>query len=265
MNGSLEGSAFEGAANPFGAPLFYKESTGSTMRDARLIAKGFADAGQPVPNGTAAIAGMQEAGRGRLPGRVWSAPAGESLLCTVILAAAPLEALTLRAGLAAARTFDSFLLPAGKGATQVKWPNDVLYNGRKLSGILCEADGDHVYVGAGLNISQKAFPPDIAGKASSLALVLGGESGGAESGKAALKAALERFLFFLKEALSAGYPWREELGKRLFMLNERIRFLPAGGDGPAIEGVLRGVDEDGALLLETGGGLKTFYSGEIIF
>ena len=262
MSGSLEGSALEGAANPFGAPLFYKESTSSTMQDAREITKSFLDAGKPVPNGAVAIAGMQEAGRGRLPGRVWSAPAGDALLCTVILAGAPADALTLRAGLAAAKTFDSFLEPAGFGATCVKWPNDVLYKGRKLSGILCEAAGNLLYVGAGLNINQKAFPPDIADKASSLAVILGEKSDG---GGIELKSVLERFLFFLKEALAAGYAWREELVKRLFMLNEPLRFLPAGGEEPAIEGILRGVAEDGSLLLETDEGLSAFYSGEIIF
>ena len=262
MSAGLAGTPFAGAANPFGAPIFYKERTESTMRDARLIAKSFLDAGKPVPNGAVVLAGMQSAGRGRLPGRSWSSAAGESLLCTVILADAPADALTLRAGLAAAKTFDSFLEPAGKGATCVKWPNDVLYKGRKLSGILCEAAGDLFYVGAGLNINQKVFPPDIAEKASSLALILGETSDG---GGVELKSVLERFLFFLKEALAAGYAWREELAKRLFMLNEPLRFLPAGGSEPAIEGVLRGVAEDGSLLLETKEGLSAFYSGEIIF
>ena len=262
MSAGLEGAPFEGAVNPFGAPLFYKKSTSSTMRDAREVAKGFLDAGQPVPNGAVAIAGMQEAGRGRLPGRVWSAPAGDALLCTIVLNGAPSDALTLRAGLAACKTFDSFLEPAGKGSACVKWPNDVLYKGRKLSGILCEADGAHFYVGAGLNINQKAFPPDIADKASSLALILGETS---ETSKIELKAVLERFLFFLKEALAQGYPWQEELAKRLFMRDERVSFLPASGDGPAIEGVLRYVAEDGSLLLETKEGISAFYSGELIF
>ena len=263
MSSSLEGTPFEGAANPFGAPLFYKESTSSTMQDAREIARQFADAGKPVPNGTVAIAGMQEAGRGRLPGRAWSAPAGENLLCTVILAAAPADALTLRAGLAACKTFNSFLEPAGKGSACVKWPNDVLYKGRKLSGILCEADGNLLYVGAGLNINQKAFPPQLAEKAASLALILESEKG--DAAKIGLKDVLERFLFFLQEALIAGYTWKNELTKRLFGLNERARFLPGDGREPPVEGILRGAANDGALLLETDEGLKTFYSGELIF
>ena len=239
------------------------------MQDAREVARQFEAAGKPVPNGAVAIAGVQEAGRGRLPGRVWCAPAGENLLCTVILAGAPAEALTLRAGLAACKTFDSFLEPAGKGAACVKWPNDVLYKGRKLSGILCEADGAHIYVGAGLNINQKAFPPELAERASSLALILQSEkSGNAETGDGGgveLKAVLERFLFFLKEAISQSYPWQEELSKRLFMLNERVRFLPASGGEGTVEGILRGVATDGALLLETDEGVSAFYSGEIIF
>ena len=270
MSGSLEGSPFEGVANPFGAPLFYKESTGSTMQDARDVARLFAEAGQPVPNGSVAIAGKQSAGRGRLQGRVWEAPFGENLLCTVILCKPPATALALRAGLAAARTFDSFLLAAGKDGTQVKWPNDVLYKGKKLSGILCESNGELSFVGAGLNVMQKGFPSRLEGKASSLALILGDEGGNAESGRIGLKAVLGRFLFYLKEAVAPSFPWRQELSKRLFMLNEKVAFLPGagqegGGEAASVEGVLRGVAEDGALLIETASGVKTFYSGELSF
>lgn len=256
----LEGSPFEGAFNPFGAPLFFRAETSSTMQDAREIARLFRERGEAVPHGSVALAGRQSAGRGRLRGRSWNSPAGESLLCTVILCGPPANALTLRAGLAASETFDSFLGPAGKALTQVKWPNDVLYKGKKLSGILCEADGDLSYVGAGLNIWQKAFPKEIEGKATSLALILGE---GDPSRSIGLKDALESFLFFLGQALADEFPWREKLTKRLFMLNEDARFLPGSGGESPVEGIVRGVGDDGALLIETKGGIRTFYSGEL--
>lgn len=230
------------------------------MEDAKEIARRFAATGTQVPHGTVALAGCQSAGRGRLPGRRWDAAARENLLCTIILHGEPVRALTLRAGLAAAETFDSFLVPAGKNGTQVKWPNDVLYNGKKLSGILCEADGEFTYIGAGLNIGQKDFPLEIAERVSSLALILGGAF--------ELSAVLECFLFSLKQTLSQDFPWREKLEQRLFMLNEEVQFSPGsettnGGEG--LRGVLHGIGEDGALLLETKGKIKAFYSGELSF
>lgn len=253
-------SPFAGCASPFGAPVFFKERTASTMEDAKEIARRFKDLGLELPDGTVAAAGFQTAGRGRLQCRIWDSSEGENLLCTVILRARPADALTLRAGLAAAETFDSFLLPAGKGRTQVKWPNDVLYKGKKLSGILCEADGELICIGAGLNINQRGFLPEIAGRASSLALILGHEDTGAIS----LSAVLELFLIFLRQALSKECPWREKIMQRLFMLGEEVQFAPGGqGGGNPLRGVLRGIAEDGALLLEAEGAIKAFYSGEL--
>ncbi len=255
----LEYSPFAGFVHPFGAPLFYKEETASTMEDAKEIVQAFKAKGEEVPEGTVAAAGFQTAGRGRLQGRSWASTAGENLLCTIIFHAKPADALTLRAGLAAAETFESFLRPAGKEGVQVKWPNDVLYKVKKLSGILCESDGELAYIGAGLNINQRDFTPEIATKASSLALILDCE------GIINLSEVLERFIIFLRQALSKGYPWREKLKEKLFMLGEEVLFMPGGEKGEkAILGVLRGIAKDGALLLETENKIKAFYSGELL-
>ncbi|ULQ59437.1 biotin--[acetyl-CoA-carboxylase] ligase family protein [Brucepastera parasyntrophica] len=150
-------------ANSFNAPVYFIPETDSTMRDARILA------GDGEPDGTVVYAGIQNNGRGRIPGRLWETEAGKNLLCTVLLRRPPAAGFTLRVGLAVARTFDSFL--PGPVKTEIKWPNDVLYENKKLSGILCENDTSVTYAGTGFNIGQTAFPPHLRNKAFSLELI----------------------------------------------------------------------------------------------
>lgn len=136
--------------------------TESTNRDAH--------AGVP---GDVFWADFQTAGRGRLD-HVWLAPEGVNLTFSAVFDVAgmePAEVATfpLIAGLAVVRAVAP-LLPC---AVTVKWPNDVLVDGRKLAGILCERNGPCVIVGIGLNVNQTAFPPEIAARATSLANLAG--------------------------------------------------------------------------------------------
>jgi BirA family biotin operon repressor/biotin-[acetyl-CoA-carboxylase] ligase len=108
-----------------------------------------------APEGAVAVADEQTAGRGRL-GREWVAPAGSSLLASVVLRpdvpTANLPELSLVAGRAVAQALAELVgvLP------DVKWPNDVLLNGRKVAGILAEARDGRVVLGFGINVSQSA-------------------------------------------------------------------------------------------------------------
>ena len=137
-----------------------------------------ARAGQDgVPEGLAIFAESQRAGRGRL-GRKWVSPPGRNLLCSVLLrpAAVPIERwpeLTFCAALAVAETAECFTgLPA-----RIKWPNDVLLDGRKVAGILLECHHGQapgfVVVGIGLNVLQKEedFPPELRDRAGSLSML----------------------------------------------------------------------------------------------
>src|SRR5262245_206392 len=111
----------------FGRPYRYEPSTGSTQS---LL-------GPDDPEGAAAVADQQTSGRGRLV-RAWSAPAGKALLCSVLLRPPPgphTPQLALVGGLAAAETVEQAL---GLSA-QIKWPNDVMVNRRKVAGVLAEA------------------------------------------------------------------------------------------------------------------------------
>ncbi|HEX5096640.1 MAG TPA: biotin--[acetyl-CoA-carboxylase] ligase [Acidimicrobiia bacterium] len=114
-----------------------------------------------APDGVVAVADTQTAGRGRL-GRTWVAPPGASLLVSVLLrqnvAVTRAHLLTVAAGLAA---IDAVRSLAAIDA-QLKWPNDVVVDDRKLAGILAEANGDAVVLGMGLNVHWTDFPPEIA-------------------------------------------------------------------------------------------------------
>lgn len=94
------------------------------------------------PIGSAVVADHQQAGRGRL-GRVWEAPPGTALLASFVLRYQPLAPLA--AGVAAAE--------ACGPSVRLKWPNDLLLEGRKLGGILVEAVGDRCVVGVGVNLA----------------------------------------------------------------------------------------------------------------
>ncbi len=246
--------------NPWSAPVFYKESTLSTMEDARLLDQ------QGCPGGTVVVAGYQERGRGRHPLRSWAAEPGKNLLFTVLLdldPAFPPQRLPLLAGLALARTVEERFAVA----CQVKWPNDLLCGGRKLAGVLClarlraESQGSasartaRALVGVGLNCNQLDFPPELSGKACSLARLLGREVG--------LPALLADILSALHEALG-DEEWRSALQRRLYGVGRQATVRPEGGGAPPA-GRLLGVAEDGALLLDCGGEIRPVYSGELLF
>jgi BirA family biotin operon repressor/biotin-[acetyl-CoA-carboxylase] ligase len=128
----------------FGEPYLYATETGSTQD---------ALAGSNQPHGAVAVAEHQTAGRGR-SGRCWDDAPSTGLLLSVLLrppAGAPLPQLSLVTGLAVATAVERESgLP-----TMVKWPNDVLVDGRKVAGILLEASGSVVVCGIGINVNQE--------------------------------------------------------------------------------------------------------------
>ena len=137
--------------------------------------------GEDDPEGAVVVADEQTEGRGRL-GRKWLAPAGTSLLFSVLLRpavdAARLPELTLFAGRACAEAIAEV---AGL-ETEVTFPNDVLVRGRKVAGILAEASEGRVVLGVGVNVNQEAgeLPADPRTPATSLRLETGHEVDRAE-------------------------------------------------------------------------------------
>ena len=123
-----------------------------------------------MPEGVVAVADEQTAGRGR-HGRTWSAAPGSALLVSVLLRPRlPPERLHLVTLAAAVAATDAVRAVGGVRA-QVKWPNDVVVDDRKLAGILAEADGaGAVVVGMGVNVRPDAFPAELSDVATALDL-----------------------------------------------------------------------------------------------
>jgi len=237
-----------------GATLHWYATTSSTNDLA------IAGAAAGATHGTLYVAEAQRAGRGR-QGRVWQSPAGAGLYCSIVLhvPARAVPMVTLTAGVAVA---DGIRECTGL-TVQLKWPNDIWVDGRKLGGILAEVastDASHsrIVVGVGLNVSSAALPPDVAGLATSLEGELGRPI---ERGDllASLLVALARRMDCLRATGSADIlaAWRE-LGAPL--MGRRVEWDAEGG---VREGRAAGVADDGALIVETASGAVEIRAGEV--
>lgn len=227
-----------------GAELYHFESVGSTMDVARdLAAAGRAE-------GLVVRAEAQTAGRGRA-GRRWLAPPGTSLLFTVLLrpSVAVLERLPMAAAVAVARAVErtTGLRPA------VKWPNDLVVNGRKFAGILVETEfvGDELawaLLGVGINVNWDpgAEVPELAGQATGLARELGRTVDRERLFRQVLLE-LDRAYFKLQAGWSPFPAWR----RRLITIGQTVDVV-AGGQ--RLRGLALGVDRAGRLRLRTADG-----------
>jgi BirA family biotin operon repressor/biotin-[acetyl-CoA-carboxylase] ligase len=218
-----------------GRPRLHLRETASTNDRARELAAAGA------PHGTLVTAAAQTAGRGR-QGRVWAAPPGRSLLMSVVLRSLP-ELLPLTAAVAVADV-------CGAGA-RIKWPNDVLLDGRKVAGILAEGRPQEGWavLGIGLNVALRVedLPPELHATAGTLGL----EPSAVEDVLAALTSALARRLDEPAEALLAAYRERDALRGR------EVRW--ARGVGTAA-----GIDAAGRLVVELEeGGCTALDAGEV--
>jgi BirA family biotin operon repressor/biotin-[acetyl-CoA-carboxylase] ligase len=197
-----------------------------------------------APDGVVLVAEHQRAGRGRM-GRTWSAPPGGSLLVSVLLrhdlSRERLHLLTMAAGLALA---DAVRTVAGLPA-DLKWPNDLLVGGRKLAGMLAEADVGPdgtpraVVVGVGLNVNWDSVPDELAGIATACNLETGRAVGRGEL--------LVAFLTGFEARLAQPDQIARDYRRRLATLGRRVRVERADGDvvGRAVD-----VDHGGRLLVE---------------
>ena len=217
-----------------GVPRVHHRVTDSTNARARELAA------HGAPHGTLVTAREQTAGRGR-QGRTWVAPPGRALLCSVIVRDPP-RLLPLVAGAAVAEV-------AGADA-QVKWPNDVLIDGRKVAGILVEgrpAEGWAV-IGIGLNVALDVdeLPPELRDTAGTLGL----DPNEVESVLDGLLESLDRWLSAGDQAVLEAIRARDALRGR------PVRW--AGGSGMA-----DGLDEGGRLKVRTDRGELALDAGEV--
>ncbi|MBI2880792.1 MAG: biotin--[acetyl-CoA-carboxylase] ligase [Candidatus Tectomicrobia bacterium] len=240
------------------APIRWRACLDSTNEEAFRLAER-----ELAPEGTAVAADAQTKGRGRL-GRAWFSPPGAGLYLSVLLrppeSASSPALLTLVAGVAVAEALER---EAGRGP-RLKWPNDLLYGGLKVGGILTEARAGRgravtAVVGIGVNVLQRPedFPPEIRLTATSVA---------AATGRRPERAALAAGIL---DALDAGYrDWlrhgfgraAEAWRRKTSTLGKRVRFVQGG---LPVEGWARDLAEDGSLVVETPSGVTRIRSGEV--
>jgi BirA family transcriptional regulator, biotin operon repressor / biotin---[acetyl-CoA-carboxylase] ligase len=222
-----------------GVPMHLLATTESTNDEAKHAAR------QGAPSGATWVAEQQTAGRGR-QGRVWVSPAGENLLFSVLVRVAcppsRLPPIALVAGLAVR---DAVATAAPEARPVIKWPNDVLVEGKKLAGVLVEAitAGSRVLavvIGVGINVHTRDFPEELAGRATSVALVSPRPADRATL-LADVLAGLDRDLHVV-------------VGRGLGLLHARLEAVDAlrglrirsdAGD----EGTASGIDDEGRLLV----------------
>lgn len=220
-----------------------------------------------APEGALVYAEHQEAGRGR-HGRHWETERSTNLLFSLILRPslppASLGMINIAASVALADTINQFIAPL---TCAIKWPNDILIQGKKCCGMLLEsampvhhkAGRIPVILGIGVNLNQTQFSPEVAPKASSLLL---------ETGRHIPRMAfLTQFLAHLERSYVLLSPDANDAllhtySQRLAFLNEEteLRFI---GRDEMVRGVLTGVTATGALQLETADGLRAFHAGEV--
>ncbi|MBV8940454.1 MAG: biotin--[acetyl-CoA-carboxylase] ligase [Solirubrobacterales bacterium] len=217
-----------------GFPRVHYRTVDSTNERARLLAMAGA------PDGTLVTAEEQRAGRGR-QGRSWSAPRGRALLCSLVVREPP-RFLPLAAGVAVASV-------AG-GEAGLKWPNDVLMDGRKVAGILVEGRPQERWavLGIGVNVavSTSDLPSEVRARAATLGLSIED-----------IEPWLARLLAALRHWLAAGEAEvLDAVRARDALLGRPVRWAGGGGTGA-------GIDGDGRLVVATAEGRVALDSGEV--
>ncbi len=233
------------------------EETDSTNLQAKRLAEEGAD------DGTLVVAECQTAGRGRL-GRSFSSPHGEGIFMTVILRpkvpADQVSCLTLIAALAVQHGITEI---TGIDCT-IKWPNDIVVNGKKVCGILTEMSLeersiDYVVIGIGINCGNKAFSAELKDIATSLYLETGQQVDHEEL-IWSIWAAFEPFY----ESFLKNHDLRELQDAYNALLVNRDREVEVLDSPDTWKGIARGIDKRGALLVEnTAGELVAVSTGEV--
>jgi BirA family biotin operon repressor/biotin-[acetyl-CoA-carboxylase] ligase len=223
-----------------GLPRLHLRRVDSTNLRARALAAAGA------PHGTLVTASAQTAGRGR-HGRSWSAPAGSALLASLIVREPP-PLLSLAAGVAVAAVAER--LDRERRRAAVKWPNDVLLDGRKVAGILVEGrpQAGWAVLGIGLNVAVEldALEPELGARAATL----GRPAGDRERALDELLAELARVLVLEPEAVLDELRGRDALHGR-----------PVGWARG--EGIGAGIDVDGRLRVAVGDRIVALDAGEV--
>ena len=240
-----------------GGRTVYFDATDSTNVQAKRLAEAHA------PHGTLVVSDRQDGGKGRR-GRSWASPSGVGIWMSLILrpeiAPSSASMLTLAAALAVREGIqeETGLSPL------IKWPNDLVLNGKKICGILTEMSTElmeiqYVITGIGINVNQREFPPEIRDTATSLSQEAGRSFRRSSLIAAILKAFEKDYAAFLKTGdLSL---LLEEYNACLVNRGKEVCILDPSGEYRA---VAEGIDENGSLLVTLPDGTRReIISGEV--
>jgi BirA family biotin operon repressor/biotin-[acetyl-CoA-carboxylase] ligase len=214
-----------------GRAIDYYTSIGSTM-----------DAAVGRAPGTVIIAEEQTAGQGR-HGHSWHSEAGSGIYFSIVLKPAPL--LTLALGLATGEAITN----ATGVACDLRWPNDVLLDGRKVAGVLTKLVDGVAIAGIGINVNHAAFPADLAHLATSLRLHAGREFARMDI-LMALIPAIERRVELDNETILRHFEQASS-----YVSGRRVTVDQP--DGSTIEGTTSGLDPSGYLVVRKDDGTDT--------
>ncbi|MGQ9512087.1 biotin--[acetyl-CoA-carboxylase] ligase [Thermodesulfitimonas sp.] len=239
----------------FGRPYYFYPVVSSTNDIAKELAR------QGAPEGTLVVAEEQTGGRGRL-GRAWHSPPGGlwfSLILRPPVSPAATQSLPVLLSLAVSDGLAAFPLPP----VEVKWPNDIMYQGKKVGGILvelgAEAEAVHfVVAGGGLNVNITSFPAPLQKTATSLQKLAGEALSRPQLLSTILTAAERYYSRWCREGFA---PFREDYERRLCLLGREVEICFGGS---VTRGTVVGVDPEGHLVLASPDGTKRrFVGGEV--
>lgn len=240
-----------------GCEILYFDSIDSTNTKAQELAeKGY-------PSGTLVVADKQIAGKGRR-GRNWESPSDCGIFMTLMLKPDinPNNAsmLTLVSALAVAKALADI---TGKDA-KIKWPNDIVIDGRKVCGILTEMSAqfdyiNNIVIGIGINVNNSSFPEEISATASSLRLLSGGKKYRRAEIIEKIMEYFEKYysIFLETEDLSALV---NEYDAMLVNMKKQVKVLDPK---EPFEGKAMGITKTGELIVDTWESRKLVSSGEV--
>lgn len=240
-----------------GQNIIHFDAIGSTNVEAKRLA------GEGAPEGTVIVAEEQGKGRGRLD-RSFFSPVGGIWFSFILRPTfLPQDApkCTLMAAVSVAKAMEAFGFHVG-----IKWPNDILYDGKKLVGILTEMHAEmdrinYIVIGIGINVNipESAFPDELREFATSLQII----SGSSVPRLKFFQSVLENMEELYITATSNGfYPIMEEWRQCSATLGHEVQVIGVGRDerftGKAVD-----IDEDGALLIDTEMGRRRVVAGDV--
>lgn len=239
-----------------GKNLIFLDLVDSTNNKARELAD------QGAPEGTLVIAVEQSAGKGRR-GRSWVSTGGAGVWMSLLLRPDFMPGCASMLTLVAAMAVEEGIRKVTGLESQIKWPNDVILEEKKVCGILTEMSTEmesihYVVIGIGINVGLQEFPPQIRDMATSLAFCTKKPVKRAELTAAVAKAweyDYDQFLQTMDLSLLM-----EKYNEKLVNRDRQVKVM---GSGISYTGVARGINEKGELLVETEKGLITVMSGEV--